>query len=280
MKKVLLVAAAGFLALGTVLANAADVTPPVVAKAPPPAPQVYYPWTGFYVGGNVGSGLANADVGGTSTGAFGPTAFQESFSASRSQHGPLAGGQAGINYEFAPRWVAGVEGDIDWSSIKGSATPCSAKNAAGLIDCVNSTGKIDDFGTVRARFGYVFDNLLVYGSGGLAWANETDTLAESCDGAKCPKKSNTFAFNMPSSSATPFGWAAGAGFEWRVLPNWLLRVEYLHLQFNHASTAFNLNGTVTTAAAVVPVASAANFSSNTGVEVLRVGLSYLFNWGL
>ena len=84
-----------------------------------------------------------------------------------------------------------------------------------------------------------------------------------------------FAINSASSSATPDGWAAGAGFEWRVLPNWTFRVEYIHLQFNQVSDAFNLNGTVKGA----PFASTSNVSANTGVEVLRVGLNYLFNWG-
>jgi outer membrane immunogenic protein len=277
MNKKILIAAAGFLAFSTAIANAADMSLPV--KSAPPAPPAYYPWTGFYIGGNVGSGLANTDVGGTSTGTLGAKAFQESFSIDRSQHGPLAGGQLGINYEFAPHWVLGAEADIDWSNIKGSAAPCSSKNAAGAIDCLNATGKIEDFGTGRARLGYVFDNLLVYGTGGFAWANETATVSESCDGAKCPKTSNKFALNTASSSATPFGWSAGAGFEWRVLPNWLLRIEYLHLQFNRVSSAYNLNGTVNVAGVATPVASAANLSATTNVEVLRVGSSYLFNSG-
>jgi len=84
-----------------------------------------------------------------------------------------------------------------------------------------------------------------------------------------------FAINSASSSATPDGWAAGGGLEWRFLPNWTLRVEYLHLQFSRVSDAFNLNGTVKG----VPFASTSNVSANTGVEVLRVGLNYLFNWG-
>lgn len=279
MKKILLVAAAGFLTFGTAIASAADMTPPVV-KAPPPAARPYDPWTGFYIGGNVGSGLVNTDVGGTNNGIHGAVPFTESLNASRSQHGPLAGGQVGINYEFAPRWVAGLEGDFDWSSLKGSVAPCSSKNAAGVIDCLNTTGKIEDFGTIRARFGYVFDNLLIYGTGGLAWAQDAETVSESCDGAKCPKSSSKFAFNTASSTSTPWGWAAGGGMEWRVLPNWLLRVEYLHLQFNRSSNTYNLNGTVATAAAVVPVVSAANLSTTTNVEVIRVGISYLFNWGL
>ena len=274
MKKVLLIATAGFLAFGTVMASAADMAP-VVAKAPPPLPQVYYPWTGFYIGGNIGDGFANTDFSGTTTGTLGVKPFQETFNGSRSQHGWLGGGQIGINYEIVPRLVVGVEGDIDWSNIKGSVSACSSKTAAGVIDCATGATKIDDFGTVRGRVGYVFDNLLVFGSGGFAWAHETATVTETCNGAKCPKTSGVLAINSASYSATPDGWAAGAGFEWRVLPNWLLRVEYLRLQFNRGTSTYSLNGTVGAA----PFASTSNVSANTGVEVLRVGLSYLFNWG-
>ena len=53
-----------------------------------------------------------------------------------------------------------------------------------MIDCATGAGKIDDFGTVRGRVGYVFDNLLVFGSGGFAWAHETATVTETCNGAK------------------------------------------------------------------------------------------------
>ena len=274
MKKLLLIAAVGFLAFDTVMASAADMAP-VVAKAPPPLPPVYYPWTGFYIGGNIGGGFANTDFSGTTSGTLKGVPFQETFNASRSQHGWLGGGQLGINYEIVPRWVVGVEGDIDWSNIQGSVSACSSKTATGVIDCATSAGKIDDFGTVRGRVGYVFDNLLVYGSGGFAWAHETATDTETCNGTKCPKTSNVFAINSASSSATPDGWAAGGGLEWRFLPNWTLRVEYLHLQFSRVSDAFNLNGTVKG----VPFASTSNVSANTGVEVLRVGLNYLFNWG-
>ena len=278
MKKVLLIATAGFLAFGTVMASAADMAP-VVAKAPPPLPQVYYPWTGFYIGGNIGDGFANTDFSGTTSGTLKGVPFQETLNASRSQHGWLGGGQIGINYEFVPRWVLGVEADIDWSHINGSVSSCSTKTAAGVIDCSTSSGKIDDFGTVRGRLGYAFDNLLLYGTGGFAWANETVTDTETCNGTKCPKTSNVFAINSASSSATPDGWAAGGGLEWRFLPNWTLRVEYLHLQFNGISNTFNLNGTVIVKGAPVPVVSTSNSSANTGVEVVRIGLNYVFNWG-
>ena len=75
MKKVSLIAA-GFLAFGAVAASAADMAP-VVAKAPPPPAPVYDPWTGIYIGGNFGSGLANTDFSGTTTGTLGGKPFQE-----------------------------------------------------------------------------------------------------------------------------------------------------------------------------------------------------------
>ena len=275
MNKILLIAAVGFLAFGAGIASAADMAAPVVAKAPPIVAPTFDPWTGIYIGGNIGSGLVNTNLSGTTNGTLAGVPFQETFSGSRSQHGPLGGGQIGINYEIVHRVVLGAEADIDWSNIKGSVTPCSTKTATGVIDCASLADKIDEFGTVRARLGYAFDNLLVYGTGGFAWAHETATATETCNGTKCPKTSNVFAINSASYSATPEGWAAGAGFEWRVLPNWLFRVEYLHLQFNHATSTYSLNGTVKG----VPFASTSNLSANTGVEVLRVGLSYLFNWG-
>jgi outer membrane immunogenic protein len=207
MKKILLIAAVGFLAFGTVAANAADMAP-MVAKAPPPPAPVYDPWTGIYIGGNFGGGLANTDFSGTTNGTLKAKPFQETFNGSRSQHGWLGGGQIGINYEIMPRLVVGVEDDIDWSNIKGSVSACSSKTAAGVIDCATGAGKIDDFGTVRGRVGYLFDNLLVFGSGGFAWAHETATVTETCNGTKCPKTSGVLAINGASYSATPDGWAS------------------------------------------------------------------------
>jgi outer membrane immunogenic protein len=279
MKKILLIAAVGFLALDAGIASAADMAVPVVAKAPPVVAPTFDPWTGVYIGGNIGSAMVNTEIGGTTTGTRGVVPFSETFNATRSQHGPLGGGQIGINYEIMPRVVLGVEGDIDWSNLKGSVTPCSTKTAAGVIDCGSFADKIDEFGTARARLGYRWENFLLYGTGGFAWAHDNDTFTLTCDGTKCPKTSNKFAFNAASSSQTAYGWSAGGGMEWRVLPNWLLRVEYLHLQFNHVSNTFNLNGTATVAGVPTPVVATSTASLNTGVEVLRVGLSYMFNWG-
>ena len=163
---------------------------------------MYYPWTGFYIGGNIGGGFANTDFSGTTSGTMlKGVPFQETFNASRSQHGWLGGGQVGINYEIVPRLVVGVEGDIDWSNIKGSVSACSSKTAAGVIDCSTSAGKISRLWhgprTPRLRVrqsARVWDRRVCL-------AHETATVTETCNGTKCPKTSNVFAINSASYSA-------------------------------------------------------------------------------
>ena len=95
MKKLLLIAAVGFLAFDTVMASTADMAP-VVAKAPPPLPPCVYPSAGLLLGGTTGGGFANTDFSGTTSGTLKGVPFQETFNASRSQHGWLGGGQLGI----------------------------------------------------------------------------------------------------------------------------------------------------------------------------------------
>jgi hypothetical protein len=67
----------------------------------------------------------------------------------------------------------------------------------------------------------------------------------------------------------------GGGVEWLVLPNWTIRAEYLHLQFNSASQNFNFTGTI----AGFPLIATSQASLRTDVDIVRVGVNYLFNWG-
>ena len=186
------IAAAGLLTVGIVnTASAADlgVAPrrrpaPVVAPAP-----LYSSWTGFYIGGNIGGGWSHTTFSGTTTGTVSGFPFpEEFFSASSNGRGIVGGGQLGFNYEFAPRWVTGVEADIDAAHITGSETHCSANALGATTSCATTSGKIDDFGTVRGRLGYAFfDNFLLYGTGGFAWARDLSTDTPTCNGAACPE---------------------------------------------------------------------------------------------
>ena len=84
-----------------------------------------FSWTGCYVGGNIGWGRGRETVSipnlGETTGvpalagvSLGPVTGNTS--------GVLGGGQVGCNYQFAPNWVIGFEGDGEAAKIKGDVT--------------------------------------------------------------------------------------------------------------------------------------------------------------
>src|SRR5689334_22538350 len=146
------------LAAGTVLcvfaARAADL-PPVRAPAAV-APVAYAPpvynWSGFYVGGNVGAGFADSSWSDPFTGAH------NTFSKS----GFIGGGQVGANWQINAL-VLGIEGDFDWTSLKGSGHDSHA-------NLINTNTQWTS--TVTGRVGAAFDRLLIYGKIGRASCRE------------------------------------------------------------------------------------------------------------
>jgi outer membrane immunogenic protein len=266
VKRTVLVGVVSILALviaaSTGAANAADM--PLKA---PPAPMPSYNWTGLYIGGNFGGGWSNSDFSGSTV--FGGVA--STFSGSDNLSGILGGGQIGANYQLPNSWVIGIEADVDWADIDGSTSVCST--AAGFTaGCVHDHVKLEDFGTVRGRLGYAWNNMLLYGTGGWAWG-ETETRSNlTCVGVLCPGTSTAFTGGGSSASATANGWAAGAGLEWAFTRNWTARLEYLHLQFNGIGESFSSAGTV----AGAPFTSTSSSSANAGIDVVRVGVNYIF----
>jgi outer membrane immunogenic protein len=179
MKKRLLVSAAAMLAIAAP-ASAADVaTRAPVYKAAAPL----FNWTGFYVGGHGGYGWGETE--------------------NLRPNGWFGGGQLGYNWQYAPNWVLGIETDISGGNL-------SDTNAGG-VPLVNS--KIDTFGTGRGRLGYTVDRVMVYGTGGLAWARDRAT-----DG-------------LLQDDKTHVGWAAGAGLEYAFAPNWSTKLEWLYADY-------------------------------------------------
>jgi len=225
MKRMLL---AGALALASALAaNAADIprAPAPVVKAPVVAPLTVYDWTGFYIGINGGGGWGRSSFDGlTGTGG--------SFNTS----GWLAGGTAGYNLQYGHA-VFGVEGDIDWTNINGSA-PC----VGGAATCQTTA---DWLGTARGRLGYAFDRFLPFVTGGLAVGNVN---------ANVP--------GFGSASNTNVGWTVGGGLEYALGRNWSAKAEYLHVDL----------GSVNCGTACTGTASNADFTSN----LVRGGLNFKF----
>ena len=126
-------------------------------------------------------------------------------------------------------------------------------------------------GSARARLGgLVSPNLLLYGTGGLAWTRfVTNTSQTQIIGAAGGILGSTTTVAV-QSPVWMFGWAAGVGGEAKIYgSNWLLRVEYLHYDFGDrgGSSLTNTGGAVS---------SSAQTSGHLTADVVRAGISYKF----
>ena len=126
MKRLFLASAAALVTLNACgSALAADMRP--VYKAPPPV-VVYDPWTGFYIGANIGGGWGDRNVNYEPNDLVSFSLFFSRFllgappPVSINTSGVLGGLQVGYNWQMGPSLLIGAEADIDWSGVKGSVT--------------------------------------------------------------------------------------------------------------------------------------------------------------
>ena len=93
-------------------ASAADLprkAPAYVPPAPPP-----FTWTGFYGGIHAGWGWSDS----TATVMDNLAMLFDPVSLDQNGNGVIGGGQIGYNWQFAPNWVIGIEGDISGTGIR------------------------------------------------------------------------------------------------------------------------------------------------------------------
>jgi outer membrane immunogenic protein len=264
MKKFLLGSILLVAALASGRAGAADLPPPVSRAAPAPV-AAPVSWTGFYIGGDVGeawsSNTATFNPLPTPGGiAFGITGLSGSDGGSA-----LIGGfHAGYNWQFAPTWVVGLEGDWSWSKAGGSFTQNWVAIPPAVVfppSFTTMSSRLDWVTSARPRFGYlVTPNLLAYATGGVAWA-KIDYAATA---------SGFLYLANTALSQTQTGYTVGGGLEWAMTSNWLVRAEYLFYRFDNPPNV------------VVPASAGGSLNpsgflwSATNVSVARAGLSYKF----
>jgi len=177
----------------------------------------------------------------------------------------IGGFQAGYNWQFAPTWVVGLEGDWAWAKTGGSFNQPWVTNPGsipvpGSFTTMGST--LDWVSSLRARLGYlVLPNLMAYGTVGGAWG-KIDYVASNSGGVIPYATSTAF-------SNTQGGWVAGGGLEWMITNNWLLRGEYLYYNLNSSPS-------VVVGAPGFPGNPSGYSWSNTNVSVARAALSYKF----
>lgn len=200
------------MALGAGAALAADLP---TAKAPP-APVYAAPvftWTGFYVGAQGGwSGGGDDKVGLITNTVMG--SFRNV--GDLAGDGGFIGLRAGYDYQMpGSPFVVGVLGDINYNWIKGSI---AGTTGTGVI--YGGTSRIDWEGSLRLKAGYAIDRLLIYATGGVAFANQKYALA-------------TFAplVGGLQGNGTHVGWTVGAGLQYAVTNNLIAGLEYRYSRF-------------------------------------------------
>ncbi|MFA6265754.1 MAG: outer membrane protein [Pseudolabrys sp.] len=233
MTKRLRILLPGIVALSVLSAPAfaADVAarPQAAPVYKAPAAQAF-DWSGFYLGLNGGYALGRSSWDDPAVGAG---------SGKFDTRGALIGGQVGYNWQTG-NTVFGLESDIDWANLNGTASTGGVCATNGGGECRTEQSW---FGTTRARLGYSFGNILPYVTGGLAYGD-----------IKAVQPTGT-------SRDTKAGWTAGGGVEYGITKNWSAKAEYLHIDLGTATFMGAASGTNTLS---VPITE----------DIVRAGLNY------
>ena len=203
--------AAAVLAITSANAFAADLPVQTPYRATPV--MAVYSWTGIYVGVNAGYATGQQNPLGLFSSDFAPLNYTLS--------GGMLGGAFGAQIQSG-HVVLGIEGDIDWTSMSGSGTGPVTK--FGVFDgTATISSKVSTIDTLRTRVGYAWDNLLFYGTFGVALTNDVSNIGQTV-GFAC---NNGTTIACSSLTSWHPGLAAGAGLEYGITPNLSAKLEYM-----------------------------------------------------
>jgi outer membrane immunogenic protein len=175
-----------------------------------------------------------------------------------------AGGTIGFNYQIGSA-VLGIEGD--WTYVKADEDYIGQDLNSGGPGGDRYTVEWSSYSTVRGRLGYAFDNVLIYGTGGIALAdiesNLLDGIFEGGNHACGVQGSRCFDENR-------MGLAFGIGGEVAVTESISVKGEYLGMIFEDQSKDQEFSPNGNDAGPDNGVASQAD------AHVVRIGLNYNF----
>jgi outer membrane immunogenic protein len=188
MKETILAMTVVAMAAASGTATAADL-PRSPAPYYSPAPAGGYNWSGPYAGLNVGYEWGKIT------------------NSNGSPSGLEGGLQGGYNWQSG-QFVFGAETDIQITGADDTFAPWKFSNPW--------------FGTLRGRAGVAMNNILFYGTLGLAYGQIKGQL------------------NGLDENKTHVGWVAGLGMEVGITPNWSAKAEYLYMDLSNR--AYSITG--------------------------------------
>jgi outer membrane immunogenic protein len=283
-------------------ASAAEADPPL-KRIRPLVPPLRPMWSGFYAGASAGYSFgANNEAVTTAVpvrddyvdairdywaiqGPFktysivpwGFASLANTGTANIKQNGLIVGGQIGYNYHLVPKFVFGVEADIQNTSISGNTSYASSFHGSSFLhlppapafnpiditrtllhDAVGSgsvKAGVDWLATVRGRFGWLAaPTLLLFGTGGVALGGVhasavhsmgmQETYLYTYDNVAYSGGSSNWIASGGNGNyyENRIGWTAGGGGEWMFMPNLSLKAEALY---------YDLGGTIFASSPVV-----------------------------
>jgi outer membrane immunogenic protein len=216
-------------------ASGSTAPPAAQAKSKGSSSKALRQWNGLHLGFNVGTGSGNGD---TFVNPL-PTATQFVNLLPQTLHpdpsGVLGGGVMGLSWQ-RHSLVYGFEGDVSATDIGGTktVTPITQNNGTPFPGAgfVSAHQDIPWMITLRPRVGFAFSRLLVYGTGGVAFARvnyvgDTDFR---------PVGTTQY---LAAPNKTQTGWTAGGGAELAFAKHWGMKGEYLHYDLGSVSMTAN-----------------------------------------
>jgi outer membrane immunogenic protein len=221
-----------------------------------------------------------------------------------------SGAQGSGGFSGAAEWNALTDAPFQLDG-QSSALPLQLLPGEGVVSVNRAAAstttvsrRIDSFGTVRARVGYLaLPTLLLYATGGVAYGGVKSATAQSqtinnsistaycLNDPTCPANPGSLILSnagVPQASlggvgrygGMRVGWTLGAGMEWLFMPRWSVKAEYLY--FDLGAKSYASSPLVSTGASLswIPNSTTMN-ESVTRVRfngsIVRVGLNYHFN---
>jgi outer membrane immunogenic protein len=225
-------------------------------------------WDGLYAGFAIGLRAAGTDV--TTTGPDDPTLLAGPNGATSQ---PLNGTgfrgspYVGWNWQIAPRWVVGIEGDVGFADQTTSLPGIGfSPGIDPFIGSQNNNLAVRTTwdASARGRVGFIVTPAtLLYATAGAAWQHfeVTSTCGSQLGNTECGGLPPLIVTN----SATKAGWTAGLGAETMLGSNWFARAEYRYADLGPSSFTINRQG--------VPTIS---FDAGLRTHTATFGVSYKF----
>lgn len=220
MKVKYLIAASAVALIAGGSAQAADV---VVAHTEAPAVAASaFSWQGFYAGGEIGGSWAQSKLKSRGN--------NQTYGSKVKPDGFIGGLYAGYNFEIngGDNIVLGAETDFLWNDVD----DIGSKELGGFK--YKTRVKQKWVGSTRLRAGYAVDRWLPYVAAGVAYG-KIDTRLNRYD-------ADDAFVSGGNKNKTRSGWTIGAGVDYAMTDNVLLRVEYRYTDFGKKTYDYGNEG--------------------------------------